>query len=144
MYFYEKATEVYKNYDGGSDTYSGSSYYCCCSLFFSGAKSYFCQQYFRSGYCSFQLYTFTSVITMILNVILLIIGFFTCGKEFGVKTVYTSILLPVFLGVFEKIFPDFVSMTNSQELDILCYILVVSVGSSILFNRKYFQRINHH
>lgn len=77
-----------------------------------------------------------SVITMILNVILLIIGFFTCGKEFGVKTVYTSILLPVFLGVFEKIFPDFVSMTNSQELDVLCYILVVSVGLSILFNRN--------
>ena len=77
-----------------------------------------------------------SVITMILNVILLIIGFFTCGKEFGVKTVYTSILLPVFLGVFEKILPDFVSMTNSQELDVLCYILVVSVGLSILFNRN--------
>lgn len=35
-----------------------------------------------------------SAITMILNVVLLIIGFFTCGKEFGVKTVYTSILLP--------------------------------------------------
>ncbi len=38
-----------------------------------------------------------SVITMILNIVLLIIGFFTCGKEFGVKTVYTSIMLPVFL-----------------------------------------------
>ena len=47
-----------------------------------------------------------SAITMILNVVLLIIGFFTCGREFGVKTVYTSIVLPVFLGLFEKIFPD--------------------------------------
>ena len=43
-----------------------------------------------------------SAITMILNVVLLIIGFFTCGREFGVKTVYTSIMLPVFLGLFEK------------------------------------------
>mgnify|MGYP003096809685 CR=1 FL=1 len=77
-----------------------------------------------------------SVITMILNVILLIIGFFTCGKEFGVKTVYTSIMLPVFLGLFEKIFPGFTSMTDSQELDVLCYILVVSIGLSILFNRN--------
>ena len=65
-----------------------------------------------------------SAITMILNVILLIIGFLTCGREFGVKTVYTSIMLPVFLGLFEKIFPNFESMTNSQELDVLCYILV--------------------
>lgn len=77
-----------------------------------------------------------SVITMILNVVLLIIGFLTCGKEFGVKTVYTSIMLPVFLAFFEIIFPNFVSFTNSQELDVLCYILVVSVGLSILFNRN--------
>ena len=66
-----------------------------------------------------------SAITMILNVVLLIIGFFTCGREFGVKTVYTSVMLPLFLGVFEGIFPDFDSMTNSQELDVLCYILAV-------------------
>lgn len=77
-----------------------------------------------------------SAITMILNVVLLIIGFFTCGREFGVKTVYTSVMLPLFLGVFEGIFPDFDSMTNSQELDVLCYVLVVSVGLSILFNRN--------
>ena len=77
-----------------------------------------------------------SVITMILNVVLLLIGFATCGKEFGVKTVYTSVMLPVFLGLFEILFPNFGSMTDSQELDVLCYILVVSVGLSILFNRN--------
>ena len=77
-----------------------------------------------------------SAITMILNVVLLIIGFFTCGREFGVKTVYTSILLPVFIGLFERLFPDIGSLTDSQELDVLCYILVVSVGLSILFNRN--------
>ena len=77
-----------------------------------------------------------SAITMILNVVLLIIGFFTCGKEFGVKTVYTSILLPVLLGLFEKLFPGSESLTGSQELDVICYILIVSVGLSILFNRN--------
>lgn len=77
-----------------------------------------------------------SAISMILNIALLIIGFFTCGREFGVKTVYTSIMLPFFLWLFEMILPDFDSMTNSQELDVLCYILVVSVGLSILFNRN--------
>ena len=77
-----------------------------------------------------------SAITMILNVVLLIVGFFTCGREFGAKTVYTSILLPVFIGLFERLFPDIGSLTDSQELDVLCYILVVSVGLSILFNRN--------
>lgn len=77
-----------------------------------------------------------SAITMILNVVLLVIGFLTCGREFGAKTVYTSILLPAFIGLFERLFPNLGSMTDSQELDVLCYILVVSVGLSILFNRN--------
>ena len=77
-----------------------------------------------------------SAITMILNVVLLLIGFLTCGREFGAKTVYTSVMLPAFLGLLERVFPDFSSMTGSQELDVLCYILVVSIGLSILFNRN--------
>ena len=77
-----------------------------------------------------------SAITMILNIVLLIIGFITCGREFGAKTVYTSIMLPLFLGLFERLFPNFESITDSQELDVLCYILVVSIGLSILFNRN--------
>ena len=77
-----------------------------------------------------------SAITMILNVLLLIIGFFTCGKEFGAKTVYTSIVLPLFLALFERIFPNIGSLTDSQELDVLCYILTVSIGLRILFNRN--------
>lgn len=77
-----------------------------------------------------------SAITMILNVVLLLIGFLTCGREFGVKTVYTSIMLPLFLALFERILPDFTSLTDSAELDVICYVLVVSVGLSILFNRN--------
>ena len=45
-------------------------------------------------------------------------------------------MLPLFLGLFEVLFPKAGSMTDSQELDVLCYILVVSVGLSILFNRN--------
>ena len=60
-----------------------------------------------------------SAITMILNVVLLVIGFLTCGREFGAKTVYTSILLPAFIGLFERLFPNLGSLTDSQELDVL-------------------------
>ena len=42
----------------------------------------------------------------------------------------------MFLGIFEVLFPNFESLTDSQELDVLCYILVVSIGLSILFNRN--------
>lgn len=77
-----------------------------------------------------------SQITMVLNVVLLIIGFITCGPEFGYKTVYTSILLPVVIGVFEKMLPGYTSLTNDATLDVVCYIFVVSIGSAILFNRN--------
>ena len=77
-----------------------------------------------------------SAITMIFNVGLLIVGFLTCGREFGAKTVYTSIMLPLFLGIFEKVFPHFQSLTGSAELDMICYIFVVSIGLAMLFNRK--------
>ena len=77
-----------------------------------------------------------SAITMILNVGLLIIGFILCGSEFGYKTVYTSIMLPVFMGILEALLPNNQSLTGDQALDVLAYILLVSVGLSILFNRN--------
>ena len=77
-----------------------------------------------------------SAITMVLNVVLLIIGFITIGTEFGYKTVYTSILLPVVIGVFERMFPNYTSLTGDAALDVVCYIFLVSIGSAILFNRN--------
>ena len=75
-----------------------------------------------------------SVITFILNMGLLVVGFLLCGPEFGFKTIYTSILLPVFLGILEIIFPNNQSLTGDPAIDVVAYILVVSVGLSILFN----------
>jgi len=74
-----------------------------------------------------------STITLAMNVGLLIIGFLLVGPEFGAKTVYCSILMPLVMGLFEKIFPDFQSITADPLLDVICYILVVGVGLAILF-----------
>ena len=75
-----------------------------------------------------------SAITFILNAGLLIIGFLLIGPEFGVKTVYTSLLMPVYLRIFEVVFPNFQSITGEPMLDVICYILVVGVGLSMLFS----------
>lgn len=77
-----------------------------------------------------------SAITMLLNVILLIIGILCIGKEFSGKTIYTSLLLPVFLAVFEQIFPHYTSMTDDPFLDMLGYVFVVSIGQAMLFHRN--------
>ena len=75
-----------------------------------------------------------SAITFILNTGLLIIGFLLIGPEFGIKTVYTSLLMPVYLRIFELIFPDFQSISGEPMLDVICYILVVGIGLSMLFS----------
>ena len=74
-----------------------------------------------------------SMITMIMNVGLLIIGFLLIGPEFGAKTVYCAVLLPAVIGVLEWVFPDFQSLTGDPLIDVICYILVVGVGLSMLF-----------
>ena len=77
-----------------------------------------------------------SVITLILNIVLLILGFLLIGPEFGAKTVYCAILMPVFLGIYEQIFPNQQSITEDPFLDVLCYIFVVGIGLAILFRRN--------
>lgn len=77
-----------------------------------------------------------SAITMVLNVLFLILGFLLIGKEFGAKTVYTSILLPAVIGVLERYFPNFQSVMGDPFLDMICYCLLVSVGLALLFVRN--------
>ena len=74
-----------------------------------------------------------SAITMIMNVGLLLIGFLLIGPEFGAKTVYCAVLLPAVIGVLEWVFPNFQSLTGDPLIDVICYILVVGVGLSMLF-----------
>ena len=77
-----------------------------------------------------------SVISMILNVGLLILGFLLIGREFGGKTVYTSILLPVLQGMWEILVPNPESMTGDAFIDMLCYLFVLSWGQAMLFGRN--------
>ena len=77
-----------------------------------------------------------STITLIMNIGLLIIGFVLVGPTFGAKTVYCSVLMPLVMGIFERIFPNFQSITQDPMLDVICYILVVGIGLAILFPRN--------
>jgi len=75
-----------------------------------------------------------SAITFIINMVLLLIGFLLIGPEFGAKTIYTSILLPAAMRVFEVLFPNFQSITQDPLLDVVCFNLVLGVGCALLFS----------
>ena len=75
-----------------------------------------------------------SVLTLGMNASLLVIGFLLIGPEFGAKTVYTSLLMPLIMRIYEVAVPNMVSINQDPLLDMLCYVLVVSIGLAIVFN----------
>lgn len=77
-----------------------------------------------------------SMMTLILNGVCLIAGFLLIGREFGVKTVYASLLQPFLLWVCEVIFPNQKSLTGDVLLDAIAMIIVVSAGQAIIFQAQ--------
>ncbi len=77
-----------------------------------------------------------AAISMIVNVLLLLLGFLLVGREFGARTVYTSLLLPVLLGALELLFPGNDSLTQDALVDMICCLFIISFGQSILFSQN--------
>jgi len=74
-----------------------------------------------------------SVMNLILNILFLMMGFVFVGRDFGAKTVYTAIVIPVCMFVLETIFPAQQSLTNDTWFDMLGCIFIVSAGQTLLF-----------
>lgn len=75
-----------------------------------------------------------SLMTFILNVALLALGFILLGREFGAKTVYASVILPFFLFLYEKILPGMESLTGDMLTDMICCIIIIGMGQAMLFH----------
>ena len=74
--------------------------------------------------------TFVTVI----NVLLLLLGFAVFGKSFGIRTVYTSLLMSGLLRLLEIVCPMNAPMTNQPLVELLFAVGLPAVGSAILFN----------
>lgn len=82
-----------------------------------------------------------SVSTMIfvINAILLVLAWILIGKEFGAKTVYTALILGPLVSLWEKILPyeklvsEGTSVMNDPWLDLICFVLMLSISQAILF-----------
>ncbi|MBR3388194.1 MAG: YitT family protein [Bacteroidales bacterium] len=82
-----------------------------------------------------------SFIVTAINAILLILAWLLIGKEFGAKTVYTAMILGPLLEFWEKVCPyerlveaGQTSVMGDPLLDLICFVLVVSISQTILFN----------
>lgn len=76
------------------------------------------------------------VLIFIINAFLLILSYFLIGKEFGVKTVYSALILSPMLAILDKVCPIKQSLMQDQWLDLLCFVLILSFSQTILFRRN--------
>ena len=72
--------------------------------------------------------------SFIMNILLLLVGFFVLGKEFALKTAYSTILLSVLLSVLERIFPMAHPLTDQPMLELCFAIALPAFASAVLFN----------
>jgi uncharacterized membrane-anchored protein YitT (DUF2179 family) len=75
-----------------------------------------------------------SEFTTIVNSVLLVAGFLFLGRNFGIKTVYATLMMSVFLYFLERLYPITRPLTKEPLLELIFAILLPSVGSALLFN----------
>lgn len=75
-----------------------------------------------------------STMVLILNVLLLILGFIFVGNSFGIKTVYSSLLFSGAMVLLEKFVPMNAPLTDQPFLELLYAMLLSALGSSLVFN----------
>ena len=71
---------------------------------------------------------------LVINVLLLIIGFIIIGRDFGFKTVYCSLLISGVSYVLEFIYPLTGPLTNDTLLELVFAVFLPGVGAAIMFN----------
>ena len=82
-----------------------------------------------------------SAVIVIINTILLILAYFLIGKEFGMKTVYTALILGPLMDLWDVICPYTRFLTEPGQtsvmgdiwFDLLCFVLLLSASQAILF-----------
>ena len=73
-------------------------------------------------------------INFVINMALLVVGFFFFGREFGEKTVYVSVLISLGLSGLERYVPMAKPLTQEPVLELVFAIVLPALSSAILFN----------
>lgn len=74
-----------------------------------------------------------SAFSLVVNFLLLGLGFIFLGKEFALKTTYATVLLSALLMVFEKYHPMEHPLSNEPMLELVFAITLPAIASALLF-----------
>lgn len=71
---------------------------------------------------------------LVINMVLLLLGFIFLSKGFGLKTVYISMLSSLLLSAMEKFIPMSAPLTDEPVLELMFAIVLPAVSAAIMFN----------
>ncbi|MCQ2303239.1 MAG: YitT family protein [Bacteroidales bacterium] len=86
-----------------------------------------------------------SVVIMVINAILLILAYFLIGKEFGLKTVYSAMILGPLTDFWDAVLPwqtfatpnpitGAESVMGDPWFDLCCFVLMLSAAQALMFS----------
>lgn len=81
-----------------------------------------------------QNYVSPATIMLIINGLLIVVGFFVFGKNFSARTVYCSLLLSGALELMEILFPMSKPVTDDPMLELVFAVALPAIGSALVFN----------
>ena len=90
-------------------------------------------------FAKFGMTVRVSVIIAVINAVLLVLAWLLIGAEFGAKTVYTALILGPLVDFwgwvlpYEKLISEGTSVMNDPWLDLICFVLMLSISQAILF-----------
>lgn len=75
-------------------------------------------------------------IIIILNVLLLLLGYLFLGRSFGIKTVYCSLVYSAIIWMLERMLPLSGSLTGQPFLELIYGIMLNGIGSGLIFHAE--------
>ncbi len=76
----------------------------------------------------------TGTVVLVINILLLFVGYIFVDKSFGIKTVYGSILMSLSISLLEILVPLKGPLTHEPMLELAFAVGVPAVGAAMLFN----------
>ena len=75
-----------------------------------------------------------TMLTNVINIALLVLGFAVLGRGFGIRTVYVTLLSTLGMWLMERFYPMTAPLTNQPVLELIFAIILPAFSAAILFN----------
>ena len=76
------------------------------------------------------------MLMFLINILLNVVGLFMLGRDFGLRTAYSSFALSFFVWAGEKLIPLSAPLTHETMLELMYAVALPAIGSALVFNQN--------